>query len=141
MVTEVSHAGAQHGAALGGRRRAHGRSPGSRPCRRVSLSTLATPKPYTLLTLTPLPNSKPQPANPNTLNHPSVLTVNARAAGASLDLRNAASASALHLAAAKSHPAVVRALLAAGADRSLRDAQGSTAADLASDNATRAAFR
>jgi hypothetical protein len=32
-------------------------------------------------------------------------------------------------------------LLAAGADRSLRDAQGSTAADLASDNATRAAFR
>ena len=62
-------------------------------------------------------------------------------AGASLDLRNAASASALHLAAAKSHPAVVRALLAAGADRSLRDAQGSTAVDLASDNATRAAFR
>ena len=59
----------------------------------------------------------------------------------SLALRDAASASALHLAAAKSHPAVVRALLAAGADRSLRDAQGSTAADLASDKATRAAFR
>ena len=44
-------------------------------------------------------------------------------AGARVDLRNAASASPLHLAAQKSHPGVVRVLIAAGADRAQRDAQ------------------
>ena len=44
-------------------------------------------------------------------------------AGARVDLRNAASASPLHLAAQKSHPGVVRVLIAAGADRAQRDSQ------------------
>eukprot|EP00960_Hanusia_phi_P073332 767989-Hanusia_phi.AAC.1 len=62
------------------------------------------------------------------------------AGGCRLDKRNSGSLTPLHLAAQKSKPGVVRGLIAAGADAGLRDAQGLTAQELATDKATSAAF-
>ena len=56
-------------------------------------------------------------------------------------MSDAAGGTALHIAAAKSFPPVVRALLAAEADRGVRNAAGRLALDLASDRATAEAFR
>jgi ankyrin repeat protein len=60
--------------------------------------------------------------------------------GARIDAADNRGRTALMIAAEQGHGAIASALIEAGADRTLRDKDGKTAADLASDDATRVAL-